>query len=154
VGVFADQSAEEVNDIAGAAGLDLVQLSGGESADYVRKIEHPVMRALHVGPECTADELLDEAGGFACAAFLLDTASPTARGGTGESFDWDVAADVAARLPFLLAGGLTPENVAAAIGRAEPWGVDVSSGVETGGKKDIEKVRAFVRAAKGAGHGH
>jgi phosphoribosylanthranilate isomerase len=154
VGVFADQSAEEVNDIAGAAGLDLVQLSGGESADYVRKIERPVMRALHVGPECTADELLDEAGGFACAAFLLDTASPTARGGTGESFDWDVAADVAARLPFLLAGGLTPENVAAAIGRAEPWGVDVSSGVETGGKKDIEKVRAFVRAAKGAGHGH
>jgi phosphoribosylanthranilate isomerase len=66
------------------------------------------------------------------------------------AFDWDVAAELAKRVPFLLAGGLTPENVGAAAAQVEPWGVDVSSGVETNGQKDIEKIRAFVRAAKGA----
>ena len=80
---------------------------------------------------------------------MLDTADAAARGGTGESFDWDVAAEVAHRTPFFLAGGLTPENVAEAVRQVRPWAVDVSTGVETGGKKDIEKIRAFIRAAKG-----
>lgn len=149
VGVFADMDADEVNDIANAAGLDLVQLSGGETQGYIERIERPVLRAIHVGETDTASDVFEAITAGSAAGLLLDTASKSARGGTGEAFDWDVAAEVARRTPFLLAGGLTPENVAAAVEQVEPWGVDVSSGVETGGKKDIEKVRAFVRAAKG-----
>ncbi|MGI8927142.1 MAG: phosphoribosylanthranilate isomerase [Tepidiformaceae bacterium] len=149
VGVFAGMDAAEVNDIADAAGLDLVQLSGGERGDTVRAIERPVIRTLHVGPETSGDDLLEMAGSIASAALMLDTASPAAHGGTGETFDWDVAAAACARLPFMLAGGLTPENVARAVTQASPWAVDGSSGLETDGAKDIAKVRAFIRAAKG-----
>jgi phosphoribosylanthranilate isomerase len=83
-------------------------------------------------------------------ACLLDTASEAVYGGSGRTMDWTVARDVAARLPIVLAGGLTPENVSEAIGVVRPWAVDVSTGVETGGQKDGEKIGAFVRAAKGA----
>jgi len=149
VGVFADQPAEEVNDIADAAGLDLVQLSGGETQGFIERIERPVIRAIHVAPGETAFDVFDAISAGSAAGLLLDTASDTARGGTGKLFDWDVAAEVAQRTPFLLAGGLAPENVAEAVTRVQPWGVDVSSGVETNGMKDIEKVRAFIRAVKG-----
>ncbi|MEX1104359.1 MAG: phosphoribosylanthranilate isomerase [Dehalococcoidia bacterium] len=150
VGVFADQPLEDVNAIAAAAGVDLVQLSGEETAQFVHDVEHPVLKAIHVGEQADAMDLLDVAVEKRAAALLLDTAFADARGGTGVAFDWDVAAELGKRLPFLLAGGLTPENVAAAVEQVEPWGVDVSTGVETDGKKDIEKIRAFVRAAKGA----
>jgi phosphoribosylanthranilate isomerase len=149
VGVFADMDVAEVNDIADAAGLDLVQLSGEESPEYVRKVDRPVLKALHVAAETDAEALFERAGEYRAAGFLLDTASAAARGGTGQAFDWAVAAEAGRRLPFLLAGGLTPENVAGAIREVEPWGVDVSTGVEKGGKKDIEAIRAFIRAAKG-----
>jgi phosphoribosylanthranilate isomerase len=149
VGVFADMRADEVNDIAEAAGLDLVQLSGGETQGYIERIERPVLRAIHVSEQDTAFDVFDAITAGSAAGLLLDTASQTVRGGTGQTFDWDVAAEVARRTPFLLAGGLTPENVAEAVAKVEPWGVDVSSGVETGGVKDIEKMRAFIRAAKG-----
>jgi phosphoribosylanthranilate isomerase len=139
-----------VNDIAGAAGLDLVQLSGNEPADFVRKVERPVIKAIHIAADTTAEDVADRAADLRTAsALLLDTVSAESRGGTGASFDWTVAAEAARKLPFLLAGGLTPENVAAAVEAVSPWGVDVSSGVESGGKKDVEKIRAFIRAAKG-----
>jgi phosphoribosylanthranilate isomerase len=150
VGVFADQPLDEVNDIADAAGLDLVQLSGGEDGAFIRGVQRPVVRVLHVSAETDAQAVLDAAQDIpAAAAILLDTASAGARGGTGAAFDWDIAAGAARRLPLLLAGGLRPENVAAAVAQVEPWAVDVSSGVETDGTKDIEKIRAFIRAAKG-----
>lgn len=149
-GLFADQRAAEVNEIAEAAGLDLVQLSGGEDDDYVRSIKLPVIRAVHVAPGMDDADVVERAAPGLGAAILLDTAAAGSRGGTGMAFDWEVAAAVARRTPFLLAGGLTPENVADALGTVHPWAVDVSSGVETDGRKDIDKIRAFLRAAKGA----
>ena len=149
VGVFADMSAEDVNSISEAAGLDIVQLSGGEGAEFAAEIRRPVVRALHVGPGTTLADLQDGSAPGSCAGLLLDTASAGARGGTGETFDWGVAAEFAERTPFMLAGGLNPENVASAVAGVHPWAVDVSSGVETDGQKDIAKVRAFIRAAKG-----
>ncbi|MFN0097009.1 MAG: phosphoribosylanthranilate isomerase [Dehalococcoidia bacterium] len=149
VGVFADQSLAEVNDIADAAGLDLVQLSGGEDWDFARKVQRPVLAAMHVGEQTTPDDLLERAQELRTAGLMLDTASKGARGGTGQAFNWEIAREFAQRVPFLLAGGLSPENVADAVTSVEPWGVDVSTGVETDGVKDVEKIRAFIRAAKG-----
>lgn len=148
-GVFAGMTADEVNDIADAANLDLVQLSGGEDDALVRQVHRPVIRTVHVGEQMTAFDVDERCVPGVSAALHLDKASAAARGGTGQTFDWDVAADVARHKPFLLAGGLTPENVEEAIRTVEPWGVDVSTGVETDGVKDIEKIRAFIRAAKG-----
>ena len=72
------------------------------------------------------------------------------RGGSGRTFDWDVAREVSSRVPMFLAGGLNPENVAEAVRVVHPWAVDVSSGTETDGRKDYERVRAFVRAVREA----
>jgi phosphoribosylanthranilate isomerase len=150
VGVFADQDVDEVNAYAEAARLDLVQLSGDEQPAFVAKVTKPVIKTLHVGPETTVEEIVERAAAYRCAGFHLDKAKAGMRGGTGEAFDWALAAEVARHFPFLLAGGLTPENVAGAIEQVNPWGVDVSSGVETDGVKDPERVRAFLRAAKRA----
>ena len=154
IGVFADMEVDDVNNIADAAGLDLVQLSGGESAEFAARIHLPVIRAIHVAPGSTEFDVWEAATPGSSAGIMLDTASNVARGGTGEAFDWDVAKEVARRTPFFLAGGLTPENVAEAIAQVEPWAVDVSTGVETARVKDIEKIRAFIRAAKGVHVGH
>ncbi|GAB4335977.1 MAG: phosphoribosylanthranilate isomerase [Dehalococcoidia bacterium] len=149
-GVFARQPIDAVQAVATELGLDLVQLSGGEDEQYVRSLRAIVVRSIHVTPDMTADDVRDRAAPGVGAVVMLDTGGAGADGGTGTSFDWAVAADVGAGLPIMLAGGLTPENIADAIEQVRPWAVDVSSGVETGGTKDIEKVRAFVRAAKGA----
>lgn len=150
VGVFAGQTVGEVNNIADAAGLDLVQLSGSETQGFIEQVERPVLRAIHVAANDSAIDVQEAIVPGAAAGLLLDTASAQAKGGTGQTFDWEIAAAVAERTPFLLAGGLSPENVADAVARVDPWGVDVSSGVETNGYKDIDKIRAFIRAAKGA----
>jgi phosphoribosylanthranilate isomerase len=149
VGVFAGMTPDEVNDIADAAGLDLVQLSGGEDDAFVRNVVRPVIRTVHVHPGMSSFDVDDKSVPGISAGLHLDKGSAAALGGTGEAFDWAVAAEVAEHKPFLLAGGLTPETVAGAIEQVQPWGVDVSTGVETNGVKDIEKIRAFIRAAKG-----
>lgn len=148
VGVFADQPVEVVNDIAEAAGLDLVQLSGGESLEFAAAVDRPVVLVRHVAPGTDADAILQEIGPGP-VALLLDTAHGNERGGTGRSFDWRVAADVALRTPVMLAGGLDAANVVEAVQMVRPWAVDVSSGVETGGAKDVEKIRAFIGAVRG-----
>ncbi len=150
VGVFADQPIEEVNELAEEAGVDLVQLSGDETWEDCLSVAKQVIQVLHVGPVDTpADPLVDVRPGFA-VALMLDSAHGQYRGGSGQVFDWEVAARMAARLPIFLAGGLTPENVADAVKRVRPWTVDVSSGTETNGRKDHVKVRAFVQAVRAA----
>jgi len=150
VGVFADQPIEEVNELAEEAGVDLVQLSGDETWEDCLLVAKQVVQVLHVGPVDTpADPMENVRPGFALA-LMLDSAHGPYRGGSGQTFDWEVAARMAARLPIFLAGGLTPDNVAEAVARVRPWAVDVAGGTETGGRKDSDKVRAFVQAVRAA----
>lgn len=152
VGVFADQPWQEVADIAAAVPVALVQLSGREEDDRTaEQLGLPVVRAVHVGEQDDPGEVVTRALSVHAALVLLDTADRERRGGTGRTLPWSVAATVAAELPIMLAGGLTPENVGAAIAEVVPWGVDVSSGVESNGRKDPARVAAFIRAAKGGG---
>jgi len=144
VGVFEDQSIEEVNQIADETGIDMVQLSGTEPAIDVPLANRQVINMLRQGPGMSAADVVRCIAPGAGVAIGLDPSR--GRGATG---DWGVAGEVALRVPLWLAGGLTPENVGDAIASVGPWLVDVSSGVETAGVKDPAKMRAFVRAAKG-----
>lgn len=148
VGVFAGADAETINRTAEAAGLDLVQLSGDEPWDICGKLSRPVLKAVKVRDGTSAEEII--ASLRPGAVPLLDTHAEGALGGTGRPFDWIVAAGVARRFPIVLAGGLTPENVGEAVRRVRPWAVDVSSGVETNGVKDVEKICAFIAAVREA----
>jgi phosphoribosylanthranilate isomerase len=154
VGIFVDEAPAEVNRIARLCGLDYAQLSGDEPDHYVRALDVPVIKAIHVetgdpGSACDArGRLAERMAGSSAAILLLDTARLGARGGTGETFDWSRVPPL--DRPILLAGGLNPGNVTRAIETLHPWGVDVSSGVETEGRKDPTKIRAFLRAAKGS----
>ena len=147
VGVFARQTPDEILRVLERVELDLVQLSGGEHPALAGRIPRAVIRATHVAADATAESLLRDAERRPPTITLLDTASQQG-GGSGQRFDWSLARAVAARRPIILAGGLTPENVAEAIASARPWAVDVSSGVEEDGVKSAEKIRAFVSAAK------
>ncbi len=151
VGVFADQSIDEVNAIVEEAGVDLVQLSGDESWDDCLLLTRQVIQVVHISPvDSPSDPMEFVEPGFA-VSLMLDAAHGSYRGGTGRPFDWEVAVRVAEQIPIMLAGGLTPENVGEAIVRVRPWAVDVSSGVERAGSKDHVRVRDFVSAAKVAG---
>ena len=156
VGLFADQAIEEVAGIVEFCGLDLVQLCGKESVEYAGQTGCDVIKVVHVAESATAT---DDAGTgaqvkeFSGVGHLvtLDRYVEGIQGGTGVGFDWDVAASLSqAGHPFLLAGGLTPGNVSKAITKVHPWGVDVSSGVETNGKKDHAKIRDFMHEARAA----
>ena len=146
VGVFARQSLEEILRVLDRVDLDLVQLSGGEHPALASRIPRPVLRALHVGAGDDAASLLREARRTPATITQLDAKSQQG-GGTGRRFDWRIAAEVAARRPIMLAGGLTPDNVGDAVRQVRPWAVDVSSGVETDGEKDPDKIAAFIAAA-------
>ena len=156
VGLFADQPADEVNRTIDACGLDLVQLCGQESRDYMRLIRAPVVKAVKVrdedGLEEAAARTMRAADELAADGHRvqLDKYEAGAKGGTGRTFDWRVAARVADRHDVVLAGGLDPDNVRRAIDVVSPWAVDVSSGVETGGVKDPAKIRAFAAAVRGS----
>ena len=156
VGLFADQPLDDVNHIIRFCGLDLAQLCGDESAEYWEGVLAPVIKQVKVrerGRRLDAvretTRRVEEVVALGQTA-MLDRHEAGALGGTGRTFDWSIAAEVAGRYDFLLAGGLTPDNVGRAIATVGPWGVDVSSGVETGGVKDPAKIRAFAEQVKGA----
>ena len=158
VGVFVDQPADHVSGVASLVRLSAVQLHGSETPDYAAALGRPVIKAVTLAerprggpPPGGEDEEEEEEQALAQwpdhVALLLDVRDPVHYGGTGQVIDWNPAAPVAARRPVLLAGGLTPENVAAAIRRVRPFGIDVSSGVEKSpGVKDHERVRALFKA--------
>ena len=155
VGVFVNAPATEVNKIADVCHLDRVQLSGDETWEYCREIEKPLIKAARVGgqsPEEIGDFL---ASGKQVLArqkhlFLLDSRMKGRYGGTGKTFDWSLARRIAELFPVIIAGGLTPENVARVVKIARPWGVDTASGVEVDGKKHAARIRAFIKAVRRA----
>lgn len=145
VGVFVNQPLQNVRELADLYRLDYVQLSGDESPEYCARVGRPVIKSIRL-----ARDRAEAAAGYDVAAFLCDAAASGLWGGSGQACDWDAARELARRSPVLLAGGLTPDNVAGAIAAVDPWGVDVASGVETDGGKDPAKIEAFIRAARGA----
>jgi phosphoribosylanthranilate isomerase len=151
VGVFADQDPDTINAIAEEVGLDLVQLSGSEPWEVNEHLQRPVLKCMKVREDETADDLMSHYHGG--AVLLLDPFVPGTYGGTGRTLDWSVAAKVAEQTPTILAGGLAPENVAEAVRTVHPWAVDVSSGVETDGVKDPQKISAFIAEAKSVENG-
>ena len=156
VGVFVNTPASEVNKIADSCHLDWVQLSGDESWEYCREITRPLIKAFRVSRRQSPQEICDIlAGGTKILTnqrhvYLLDSRVKGKYGGTGMTFNWNLARQVAEQFPVIVAGGLTPENVGKLVKLARPWGIDVSTGVETGGVKSVEKIRAFIRAVRSA----
>lgn len=146
VGLFVNEEAERVNWTADFCGLDLVQLHGDEEPEYCRDVRRRVIKAFRVQDM----ESITPLRTYPVAGYLLDAWCPDCYGGTGKTFNWEVAAAAREFGPVILAGGLTPDNVRGAAEQVRPYAVDVSSGVESApGKKDAEKVREFIRNAKG-----
>lgn len=145
VGVFENQPMEEVNEIADEVGLDLIQLSGHESWGDCLLANRQVIKTIELPPGAQADQVVAALEAGTAIACLFDPSR-----GRGVETDYEFAQAIAVRVPLWLAGGLSPDNVEAAIRRVQPWAVDVSSGVETNGAKDGGKIRAFVGAAKAA----
>jgi len=166
VGLFANQPAAFVNRVARSCGLERAQLCGDEPPAFWDALDLPVIRQVKVREDLGREGAAALAARQAAEALeaghlaVLDKHRRGALGGTGETFDWTLAARIGASVGgadgasldgLILAGGLTPENVSDAIAAASPWGVDVSSGVETGGVKDHAKIRRFARAVRGGG---
>ena len=154
VGIFVNAAAQEVNHIADYCQLDWVQLSGDETWQYCQEIKKAIIKVIHVSSRQKTDEILaDIETGYQLLpekelVCLLDSRVGSAYGGTGQVFNWQLAREVSARFPVMIAGGLTPANVGQLIREVQPWGVDVSTGVESNSLKDASKIRAFVKAVR------
>lgn len=156
IGVFVNTHAGSINRIAEKCNLDRVQLSGDEPWEYCREIDKPIVKVIRVSRNQLPSQVCkDLAYGTRLLkdrslVFHLDSNVREKYGGTGMTFDWKLAVPIAREFPVIIAGGLNPDNVARAIKLISPWGVDVSTGVETRGVKDVEKIKAFIKAVKQA----
>jgi phosphoribosylanthranilate isomerase len=147
VGLFVNEPPESIRETVDFCGLDVIQLHGDEGPEACRIPPHRVLKALRVKGEESLTGIAD----YQVSALLLDAWHPDSYGGTGRLGDWKLAARLAAERPVILAGGLNPENIAEAIRQVRPYGVDVSSGVESSpGRKDPARVAAFIRNARAA----
>jgi phosphoribosylanthranilate isomerase len=148
VGLFVNADMDFVNKMADLCRLDIVQLHGDETPEYCATVRRRVIKAFRV-KDVTSLDLMRR---YRVAGYLLDAWSPKAYGGTGITFNWEMAQAAEKYGPVILAGGLTPDNVRQAVKSVNPYGVDVSSGVEAeSGKKDPEKMREFIKRAKETG---
>lgn len=147
VGVFVDEEKSVIEDIADFCRLTVLQFHGAESPEYCAGFDRPVIKAFRISQREDIERLKPYQGKV--SAFLLDTYHPALAGGTGQTFDWDMAKEVGKIGPIILAGGLNPDNIEAAIRAVKPYAVDVSSGVEmTLGKKDHDKMRLFIERVR------
>jgi len=145
VGVFVDSPLDEVRHIISDCGLDLAQLHGSESPEYCQALYPGAIKAFQVKDEA----ILKQLPLYKVSAYLLDGYHSKLKGGSGQSFDWEIARRANGLGNIILSGGLTPENVGKAIAVARPYAVDVASGVEASpGKKDHRKLTAFIKAVK------
>ncbi|MGN8645882.1 phosphoribosylanthranilate isomerase [Gracilibacillus sp. HCP3S3_G5_1] len=151
VGVFVNERIEVIREIAQDVGLDYVQLHGDESPIFCKEVGLPVIKAFEIREASD----LAKIRAYDCAYYLLDSPAGKYRGGSGQTFDWQLAKEYDfLNKKILLAGGLNADNIEEAITEVAPFGVDVSSGVETDGKKDVDKIKAFIDAVKkGDGNG-
>ncbi|MFC5465506.1 phosphoribosylanthranilate isomerase [Lederbergia graminis] len=146
-GVFVNETLENIKHIAEVANLDYIQLHGDETPEFCASVPYKVVKAFSIRTKADLDRLLDYDNHV--DYFLLDSPGTDFRGGSGIPFDWDLLRDLPIeRSKFILAGGLHAGNVQTAIKQVQPIMVDVSSGVETNGVKDLEKIRAFIKNAK------
>jgi len=149
VGVFVNEEAKRVRSLMDECGFALAQLHGDESVLYCQNLSRPVLKALRLKDRATFLALAEFQGRANVRGFLIDAFSGQAYGGTGQMVDWALAQEAARSSQVILAGGLNPTNVAGAIQMVRPYGVDVSSGVEQSpGKKDQDKLKAFIEAAR------
>ncbi len=154
VGIFVNLSVSTVNMVANTCNLDRVQLSGDESWEYCKEINRPLIKAVRLKRDQSAEEICAHLAEGARAmsgqkhSFLLDQNVKGIYGGTGTRLDWKLAAHIAREYPVILAGGLTPENIPHALKMVAPWGVDVSSGVEVAGVKHVARIKAFIDAVR------
>ena len=159
VGLFANQPLREVNKMVRECELDFAQLCGDEPPDFWDNVDAWVVRQVKVDDSLSRGAAISDALRQIEEAVnrlhltLLDKRVKGALGGTGHTFDWSIATEIARRHPVFLAGGLAPENVRKAIDTVQPWGVDVSSGVETNGVKDISKLATFGNIVRAASYG-
>ena len=146
VGLFMDQTRNEVEQVLQRVPLNLLQFHGREEAGFCRQFGLPYVKAVAMGSDAAPEQAERD---FAdAAALLLDSHRAGSVGGTGQTFDWSGIPSM--KLPLVLAGGLTPENVRRAVQQVQPWAVDVASGVEDApGEKNVEKMQTFIREAKG-----
>lgn len=149
VGVFVNEDLSTVGQVADYCGLDVVQLHGSESPDYCREVKRPVLKAIRVAVAGDLEQMAQ----YQVRGFLLDTFIPGQPGGTGQTFPWHLAREAAKYGHIIVAGGLNPDNVHQALTEAEPYGVDVSSGVETDGAKDLAKIQKFISRVRRYGNG-
>jgi|SRR5690625_902723 len=144
VGVFVNETKENMLAIAEQVGLDVIQLHGEEPAELAEQLPYEVIKAFPVKMES-----IHTISAYPCDYYLLDSPIGAYRGGNGTTFDWDLVTETKLNPnKIILAGGLSPDNVQQAIATAKPTGVDVSSGVETDGKKDLSKISQFIMQAK------
>ncbi|MFC1908019.1 phosphoribosylanthranilate isomerase [Chloroflexota bacterium] len=154
VGVFVNSAVREVNHIASHCHLDWVQLSGDETWQYCKELELPIIKVIHVSTSKTIREILVEIeSGYQLSLkhnliCLLDSQAKNTYGGTGQTFNWRLAEEISARFPVIIAGGLTQTNVGQLVKKVQPWGVDVSTGVETNDRKDPLKIKTFIQTVR------
>ena len=145
VGVFVNEQAEVIQSIINETGINVIQLHGDETPEFCQTFTVPVIKALSIGTR----EDLNQLHHYTCDYFLFDSPKGKYRGGNGVAFDWSLLTDQQiGEKKIILAGGLTINNVAQAIETVNPFMVDVSSGVETEGKKDLAKIKIFIKTAK------
>lgn len=146
VGVFVNSSADYINTAVDSCGIQIVQLHGDETPGFCKGIRHKIVKAFRIRDISS----LEMIGKYHVSGYLLDAYVAGTYGGTGLTFNWETARIARQLGPIILAGGLNPGNVRQAVETVEPYGIDVSSGVEASpGKKDHAKVTEFIRQAKG-----